>query len=115
MLTFQRSACQLVALKRAHSYNRCTENSHFLGGNKMPKVDLTDRVIATVKVADKAENFFDSRTTGLNLRVAPTGVKTWSIMFDSPRDGKRARLNIGHYPATSLAAARSRAIEACSH
>jgi hypothetical protein len=33
-------------------------------------------------------------------------------MFDSPKDGKRARLSLGHYPATSLAAARGRAIEA---
>jgi integrase len=33
-------------------------------------------------------------------------------MFTSPKDGKRARLSLGTYPATGLATARTRAIEA---
>ena len=77
----------------------------------MPKIDLTDRFVATVKTRAKTD-YFDAKTTGLNLRVSPSGVKAWSVMFDSPKDGKRARLSLGSYPATSLAAARGRAIEA---
>ena len=77
----------------------------------MPKIDLTDRLVATVKASAKTD-YFDAKTTGLGLRVSPSGVKAWSVMFDSPKDGKRARLSLGHYPATSLAAARGRAIEA---
>ena len=77
----------------------------------MPKIDLTDRFVATIKASAKTD-YFDAKTTGLGLRVSPSGVKAWSVMFDSPKDGKRARLSLGHYPATSLAAARGRAIEA---
>jgi hypothetical protein len=46
--------------------------------------------VATVKATAKAD-YFDSKTTGLGLRVSPSGVKAWSVMFDSPKDGKRAR------------------------
>jgi integrase len=79
----------------------------------MPKINLTDRFVATAKASAKTD-YFDSKTTGLGLRVSPSGVKAWSVMFDSPKDGKRARLSLGHYPATSLADARGRAIEARS-
>ena len=67
----------------------------------MPKIDLTDRFVAVVRAKSKTE-YFDARTTGLGLRVSPSGVKAWSVMFDSPKDGN----------ATSLASARGRAIEA---
>ena len=79
----------------------------------MPKINLTDRFVATANAKAKTD-YFDSKTTGLGLRVSPSGVKAWSVMFDSPKDGKRARLSLGHYPATSLADARGRAIEARS-
>jgi integrase len=36
------------------------------------------------------------------------------VMFTSPKDGKRARLSLGTYPATGLATARTRAVEARS-
>ena len=36
-------------------------------------------------------------------------------MFTSPKDGKRARLSLGTYPATPLAQARTLALEARSH
>ena len=82
----------------------------------MPKVELSDRFIATLKPqATGALDYFDTKAKGLNLRVTPTGVKAWSVMFTSPRDGKRARLSLGTYPATSLAKARGLAIEARGH
>ena len=37
------------------------------------------------------------------------------LSITSPRDGKRARATIGTYPATSLAAARGKALEARGH
>jgi integrase len=76
------------------------------------KVDLSDRFIATLKPLETAADYFDAKTRGLNLRVTPTGVKAWSVVFTSPKDGKRARLSLGTYPATSLAKARTKAIEA---
>ena len=81
----------------------------------MPRVDLSDRFIATLKPKEIAADYFDSKARGLNLRVTPTGVKAWSVMFTSPRDGKRARFSLGTYPATPLAKARTLAIEARGH
>ena len=43
-------------------------------GNYMPKSDLTDRFVAAVRAKSKTE-YFDARTTGLGLRVSPSGVK----------------------------------------
>jgi Arm DNA-binding domain len=77
----------------------------------MPKLDLTDRFVATIKTKTVAD-YFDAKTTGLGLRVSPTGVKAWSVMFTIPGTQKRGRLSLGTYPATSLATARTKAIEA---
>jgi integrase len=75
------------------------------------KVDLTDRFCATIK-AEKTADFFDAKTKGLGLRVSPSGVKAWSVMFTVPGTQRRGRLSLGSYPATSLARARTLAIEA---
>ena len=75
----------------------------------MPKVNLTDRFVATIKTKKPAD-YFDSKTTGLGLRVSPTGVKSWSVMFTIPGTQKRGRLSLGTYPATSLARARTLAV-----
>jgi integrase len=73
----------------------------------MAKVELSDRFAATAKAGD----FFDSRTPGLQLRATPKGVKTWFYVFTSPKTSKRSRLTIGRYPSTTLARARTIAIE----
>ena len=52
---------------------------------------------------------------GLALRVTNRGNRSWCFHYRSPRDGKRARATIGTYPATSLAAARGKALEARGH
>jgi integrase len=72
------------------------------------QVELSDRFVAGAKPGD----YFDSKMRGLQVRVAPTGVKSWSVIFTSPTDGKRARLSLGRYPSTSLARARRLAGEA---
>ena len=56
----------------------------------MPKLELSDRFIATLKPqGDRAADYFDSKAKGLNLRITPTGVKAWSVMFTSPK-GRQA-------------------------
>jgi integrase len=60
-------------------------------------------------------DYFDETVTGLALRVTESGHRSWSYLFTSPRDDKRARATIGTYPATSLAAARGKALEARGH
>jgi integrase len=73
---------------------------------------LTDRFCERAKPAQgqTQTDYFDEQASGLALRVA-VGHKAWSFHFTSPGDGKRARLTFGSYPATSLGAARTRAIE----
>jgi len=79
----------------------------------MAIVRMTDRFVAAAKTADggRLTEFFDEVTSGLVLRVT-RGAKTWSYFYTAPLRGKRARIGLGHYPRTSLAAARARAIEA---
>jgi integrase len=75
-------------------------------------VALTDRFCDRAKAISAQTDYFDETVTGLALRVAPSGRKTWTFHFTSPSNGKRARLTLGTYPATSLAAARTKALEA---
>lgn len=79
----------------------------------MPTVRMTDRFVAAAKLSERTKlaEFFDEVTSGLMLRVT-AGAKTWSYFYTAPATGKRARIGLGHYPRTSLAAARARAIEA---
>jgi integrase len=74
----------------------------------MAKVVLTDRFVSGAKAGD----YFDANIAGLNLRVTTSGVKSWFLLFTSPKDGKRARLTLGRYPKTPLARARTLALEA---
>src|SRR5262245_16375492 len=78
----------------------------------MARVSLTNRFVETIKAKKVRSDFFDSKTAGLGLRVSPHGHKAWSLIFTSPATGKRSRLSLGTYPATSLADARALAIEA---
>jgi integrase len=82
----------------------------------MPTVNLTDRFCSTAKPLNGLRtDFFDTTAQGLALRVTEQGHRSWCFHFRSPRDGKRARATLGTYPATSLAAARSKAMEARGH
>jgi integrase len=81
----------------------------------MPRVTLTDRFCATAKPLGTRTDYFDVTVPGLALRVTEGGHRSWSYLFTSPRDGKRARATIGSYPATSLAAARGKGLEARGH
>jgi integrase len=81
----------------------------------MPRVQLTDRFAAAAKPIDGEQtDYFDATIKGLALRVGPRG-KAWTYHYTSPRDGKRARVTLGSYPAASLVTARTRAIEAKGH
>jgi len=83
----------------------------------MPTVALTDRFCASAKTLKSTPrtDYFDETVPGLALRVTEHGHRSWCFHFRAPGDGKRARATIGTYPATSLAAARGKAIEARQH
>ena len=82
----------------------------------MPRISLTDRFVAGMKSTDQTDYFDDHASTrGLALRVSKGGRKTWTLLFTPPGEDKRARMTLGTYPATSLAQARTLAIEARGH
>ena len=67
-------------------------------------------LIATMKAEGSAIDLFDAKTQGLNLRIAPSGLKTWFLVYTSPRDGKRARVSLG-----TLSGNSARARPRCRH
>jgi len=73
------------------------------------KVKLTDRFVDRVKASGPQTEYFDEGLTGLALRVTPK-VKAWTYHYSF--GGKRQRAPLGSYPATSLASARTKALEA---
>jgi len=76
-------------------------------------LQLTEKFVAGAKTNGPARiDYFDRATPGLALRVTSNGVKSWSLIFTSPKDGKRARATLGRYPQVGLAAARRLALEA---
>lgn len=82
----------------------------------MPTIALTDTFCRSAKpLKGPRTDFFDKTVQGLALRVTEAGHRSWCFHYRSPRDGKRARATIGTYPATSLAAARGKALEARGH
>jgi integrase len=82
----------------------------------MPRVALTNRFCASAKPLNgERTDYFDETVPGLALRVTEHGHRSWCFHFRSPRDDKRARATLGTYPATSLAAARGKALEARGH
>ena len=52
----------------------------------MPRVELTDDLSAV-----KAGDYFDAKMPGLNLRVTPKGVRSWFLIFTSPKNVMKHR------------------------
>jgi integrase len=74
----------------------------------MPQRLLTDRFCQHAKVRDGEvqTDYFDEQTAGLALRVSRQK-KSWTYLYTAA-NGKRRRLTIGTYPATSLASVRGK-------
>ncbi|WP_339718335.1 tyrosine-type recombinase/integrase [uncultured Pseudoalteromonas sp.] len=74
-----------------------------------PVVRLTDKKIKSITSTGKEQTLSDGG--GLQLRVLPSGTKSWQFKFKNPVSGKFNRMPLGLYPALSLANARIRALE----
>jgi integrase len=111
----RRSALLAIAPQRVLTYLPGTEIAA-KGASRMARVSLTDRFVAGVKSTAQID-YFDNlaNARGLALRVSKGGRKTWTLLFTPPGETKRARVTLGTYPATSLAQARTLAIEARGH
>ncbi|MBR0695212.1 site-specific integrase [Bradyrhizobium lablabi] len=68
---------------------------------------LTDRGIAALKPSETSVLLFDSKVSGLALRVYPTGRKVF--VFDWRDNGRQRRVTIGQYPAWTIGKARTHA------
>jgi hypothetical protein len=75
----------------------------------MPTLTLTDRHIKTLTPTGQRVDYFDRRVTGLALRLAASGRKTWCVFFRVNR--RLRRMTLGHYPAVTLHVARTKARE----
>jgi len=77
----------------------------------MPQMPFTARWIEAVKPPATGQvDYFDTHPPGVGLRVAPSGRKTWFLMYRY--NGRLRRLTLGTYPVLSLAEARQRAMTA---
>lgn len=77
----------------------------------MARVSFTARWVASVSAPLVGQHdYFDQRPPGLGLRVAPSGRKSWFVMYRC--HGRLRRYTLGTYPALSLADARQLATDA---
>jgi len=65
---------------------------------------FSDKYIDNLKAQERISDIREGG--GFGIRVTPGGVKTWFFIYRS--DGKRRFMNLGHYPAVSLAEARAK-------
>jgi integrase len=74
----------------------------------MPRKKLTDQAVQALKTTRTQEDFWDTLTPALHVRVSgTTNRKTWLVRYRA--NGKQRRMKLGTYPAVSLAEARSKA------
>lgn len=65
---------------------------------------FTDIFIRNLK--PEAKKYYRRESDGFTIRVMPSGVKTWLLVYTV--DGRRKEMNLGQYPYVSLAMARER-------
>src|SRR5580693_5880947 len=75
---------------------------------------LTHRSIEALRAAEVPYRVTDLRCKGLAVRVAPSGVKTWDLVYRIRGTGKMRRLSLGRTTDVSLEQARERANELTS-
>jgi len=77
----------------------------------MPAVLLTDALLRSIKPGEKLKELWDSRISGLCLRVSPGGACTWTFRYRPKDSTSFKRLSLGRYPEVGLSLARQRAEE----
>ncbi|NOT27764.1 MAG: integrase family protein [Acidobacteria bacterium] len=78
----------------------------------MPVLAFTERALQSLKPLPLTVEYYDSKTSGLALRVLPTGKKTFYMVYRAgapalaSAERRLVRLKLGRYPEVDLAAAR---------
>lgn len=73
-------------------------------------VFFTDKFIASLKADTVVYQVRDASAPGFGARVHPSGVKTWFFIYTLA--DKRRQMNLGKYPAITLAKAKVRLVDA---
>jgi len=68
---------------------------------------LTELRIKTIRATQKPVELRDALVRGLELRVMPSGSKSWALRYRRNSDRKQRIISLGAYPALSLDAART--------
>lgn len=95
--------CSLARTHRTHAVPTARR--------KAAPVSMTPKYLDGLKCPKGRLDIFDAITKGLSLRITADR-KAWSFLYTAPGGTARARLALGTYPATDLATARLRAVEA---
>ncbi|GAB3374333.1 tyrosine-type recombinase/integrase [Lysobacter rhizosphaerae] len=72
--------------------------------SKRQRDNLTAKDVEAAKSRDTAYRLHDAKVPGLSLRVLPSGVKSWSILWARNRE-----LALGKWPGVTLESARAKA------
>ena len=81
----------------------------------MPTRVLTDRFVDALKPTARRQEYFDSHTRGLAIRVSESGRKVWVLLYRTQPNRERQlasrlrRLTLGQYPDLDLKKARKQA------
>ena len=78
-------------------------------GSTREAIALTQRSIDALRPSEAAYRVPDQRCTGLAVRVAPSGIKTWDLAYRIRNSGKIRRLSLGRVADVALEKARERA------
>ena len=82
---------------------------------RVPTLAFTERALQGLKPLPRTVEYYDTKTSGLSVRVLPTGKKTFYLVHRSsapssaPAERRVVRVKLGRYPEVDLAAARERA------
>lgn len=76
----------------------------------MPTVNLTAKLIDSLKTPENRTEYFDDDVPGLCLRITEKGHKSWGLYYRFA--GRQQRLGLGNYVALSLKDARKKAADA---
>ena len=74
----------------------------------MAKVNLTKQFIDNITIKTTEQVFYDTKTTGLNLKVSSSGRKTFYLYFRN-NNGDQRRPKIGRFGVITLEQARATA------
>src|ERR1700683_1669065 len=102
--------CDSVATARTKEHRKMACGS----GQTRKAISLTHRSIEALRPVEAAYRVPDQRCIGLAVRVAPSGLKTWDLVYRIKGSGRVRRVSFGRVLDVALEEARKRANELTS-